>query len=251
MRSPLGCVVRRCRSRHRRFQRLGWTAKVRLRLPIYPEVGRRFRRGRAVRNWLAGHALLARRIATARPLAVCEGHIWDRSARSRRPAGWFQPRESYLAVEWIEGAENLHLWAWQLAQRPLAERLDLASRCAESLGELVGRMHARCVSHRDLKGSNLLVARRGREVKTWLVDMDGVRIHRYLSARRRAADLARLARSVEVHPWITRAVRYRFLRAYAKQFPRGFVDERALWQAVGRRARRQITQRKRKGKPLL
>ncbi len=211
----------------------------------------RFRRSRALRSWSSGHALVARRIATARPLAVCDGHPWDRAAGARRSAGWWQPRESYLAVEWIEGAENLHLWAWRLAERPPAERGHLVRLCAERLGELVGRMHARCVSHRDLKGSNLLVAQRGRELQTWLVDMDGVRIHRHLSVRRCAADLARLATSVEAHPWVTQAVRYRFLRAYAKQFPRGFVDERSLWQAAGRRARRQIAQRKRKGKPLL
>ncbi|MBN1588400.1 MAG: hypothetical protein JW888_02695 [Pirellulales bacterium] len=203
----------------------------------------RFRRSRAARNWYRGHALLARRIATARPLIMCDGR------RSR--SGWFPPRESYVAVEWIEGAENLHLWAWRLAERSSAERLALASRCAAALGQLVGRMHARCVSHRDLKGSNLLVAVAGREVRTWLIDMDGVRIHRHLPARRRVGDLARLATSVEAHPWVSRTVRYLFLRAYAKQFPRGTIEERSLWRAVARRAGRRIARKKREQKPLL
>jgi tRNA A-37 threonylcarbamoyl transferase component Bud32 len=210
-----------------------------------------FRPSRARRAWYLGHALLARRIATARPLAACERRRHDHAARSRLLPSWFPAPESYLAVEWIDEAENLHLWAWALAERPVVERLRLASRCAESLGRLIGRMHARCVSHRDLKGSNLLVSADGSELRTWLVDVDPARIRRRLSASRRAADLARLATSVEAHPWVTCGVRYRFLRAYAAQFPRGDIDEKALWRAVARRARRQVNRKRRRGKPLL
>jgi hypothetical protein len=68
-----------------------------------------FRRGRALRGWCLGHALLARGIATPRPLAVFE---------SKRPR---LGRPSYLACEWIEGAENLHLWGWRVAGQPLPE----------------------------------------------------------------------------------------------------------------------------------
>lgn len=211
----------------------------------------RFRRSRALRGWWLGHALQSRRIATAKPLAVCDvprsPHPADGSWWSR----WFAPRESYLAVEWIEGAENLHLWAWRLAECPWEERLRRASRCAESLGRLLGRMHARCVSHRDLKGSNLLVAEAGGETRTWLIDADSTRIHRRLTARRRADDLARLAVSVEAHPWVSRTIRYRFLREYAAWFPRGQIDQRRLWRAVARRALRLIARKKRRGKPLL
>jgi len=211
----------------------------------------RFRRSRAMRGWYYGHALAARRIATARPLAVCDARRWHGASNLPAWLRWFVPRESYLAVEWLEGAENLHLWTWRWAQRPDAERLRRAARCAESLGRLLGRMHARRVSHRDLKASNLLVADAGDEVRTWLVDTDGVRIHRRLSARRRAADLARLATSVAAHPWVSRTVLCRFLRAYAAEFSRGSIDKRLLWRAVERRARRQIARRKRQGKPLL
>jgi tRNA A-37 threonylcarbamoyl transferase component Bud32 len=201
----------------------------------------RFRSSRAMRNWRGGHALLARRIATARPLAVVE------SRRSGRSGS----RESYLAVQWIEGTENLHLWGWRIADRPVRERLHLARRCAKSLGALLGRMHAKQISHRDLKGSNLLVAERENELRTWLIDTDGVTIRRRLSPRRLAADLARLATSVEAHPWVTRSIRYRFLRAYARQFPRGAIDEKKLWRAVSRRSLRQITKKRRLGKRVL
>jgi tRNA A-37 threonylcarbamoyl transferase component Bud32 len=201
----------------------------------------RFRLSRAMRNWRGGHALLSRRIATARPLAVIENGLSGDSGL----------RESYLAVEWIAGAENLHLWGWRIADRPVASRLRLARRCAESLGTLLGRMHSKRVAHRDLKGSNVLVTQRDNLLHTWLIDMDGVTVHRLLTARRRASDLARLATSVEAHPWVTKSIRYRFLRAYARQFPRGVINEREVWRAVARHAGRQIAKKQRQGKPVL
>lgn len=81
-----------------------------------------FRRSRARRAWQLGHALLKRQIATARPLAMCE---------FRR---FWLGRTSYLATEWIEAAENLHLAGWQWADRPSDQRLRWAAGCAESLG---------------------------------------------------------------------------------------------------------------------
>lgn len=211
----------------------------------------RFRRSRALRGWCLGHALVARRIDTARPLAVCDARREDRPNPWAWWPRWLPSRESYLATEWIDGTENLHLWAWRLAKRPPEERLRWARRCAESLGRLLGRMHARRVSHRDLKASNLLVKVVGKDVRTWLIDTDGARIQRRLSARRRAADLARLATSVEAHPWVTRSVRYRFLREYARQFSRGEVNEKSIWRSVARRAKRLVSRKKREGKPVL
>jgi len=213
----IGVALKRCRPRN-----------------VWKALLGRFRRSRGLRGWRLGHALLSRRIATPRPLAVCAA-----------------PRESYLAVEWLEDAENLHLWAWRWGQRAAAERLRQASQCATSLGRLLGQMHSRHISHRDLKAGNLLVADGPGELRTWLVDTDSVRIGRWLSARRRAADLARLATSIEAHPWVSRTVRYRFLHAYASQFPRGSVDERSLWRAIARRSRRQIARKKRRGRPIL
>jgi hypothetical protein len=90
----------------------------------------RFRRGRALRGWTMGHGLRVRGIASPRPIAVC---------RLRGPGG---RAESYLATEWIEGSENLHLYGWRLGRLAPSERLRRAARCAESLGRLVGRMHA-------------------------------------------------------------------------------------------------------------
>lgn len=206
---------------------------------VWKSICGRFRRSGAVRAWRLGHAMLTRGVDAARPLAVCQPRRTPRRG------------ESYLATEWIEGSENLHLWAWRSSALETSQRLRLAALCAVSLGRLLGTMHAARISHRDLKGSNVLVSGCGQTVRTWLIDADGVRIHRRLAARRRAADLARLAASVEAHSWVTRSIRYRFLQAYALQFPRGEVDCRALWRAVAVRAGRIVGRKRRQGKPLL
>jgi tRNA A-37 threonylcarbamoyl transferase component Bud32 len=197
------------------------------------------RSSRARRGWYAGHALLQRRIATPRPIALCEPRRW-------RPG---QP--SYLATEWIEGAENLHLWGWQLAGLPLGLRLRRAARCARSVGRLVGRMHAFQIAHRDLKGSNLLIVDEEMRTDALLIDVDSVRVMRRLSRRLQVADLARLALSIEAHPWVTRSVFCRFLRAYAAQFPRGEIVWKDLWRYVAMRVDRLAANKRRRGQQVL
>jgi tRNA A-37 threonylcarbamoyl transferase component Bud32 len=202
------------------------------------------RRSRARRNWHLARALMARGIATARPVAICE------TRRSR----FFRP--SYLATEWIESGENLHLYGWRLAGRPLRQRLRDAAGCAESLGRLVGQMHAERISHRDLKGANLLVVQpagpqgHGRTA-TYLIDLDGLRFRRRLSPARRAADMARLAVGLEAHPWVTRSLCCRFLRAYIAQLPPGRVAFKTLWRAVAARSRRMARRMRRRGEEVL
>jgi len=203
-----------------------------------------FRPSRARRAWKLGRGLLAREIATARPLAICE---------IRR--SWFR-RTSYLFTEWIEAAENLHLYGWRLAGCPMHQRLQFAARCAESLGRLLGRMHAQHIAHRDLKGANLLVAQRtGAEgdvlTATYLIDLDGVRIRRHLSPARRAANLARLAAGLQAHPWVSRTLCCRFLRAYVGQFPPAAVAWKSVWREVAVRSRRLVQRKRRRREPVL
>ena len=139
-----------------------------------------------------GHALRARGIATPRPIAVC---------RVRRPGS---AAESYLATEWVDGAENLHLYGWRLADLSPAERFRRAARSAESLGKLIGRMHAWQISHGDLKAANVLVVDDDAQTKTYLIDAEDVHIGRRLTYRARLRDLERLATSLYAHAWVTR-----------------------------------------------
>ena len=206
-----------------------------------------FRPSEARRDWNRARELVARGISTARPIVAIE------------PSLWCLNRQSYLATEWIESVENLHLFAWRLAEDPLPQRLRRAAICAESLGRLVGRMHARGISHRDLKGSNLLVRQQDDNLGDWptvtyLIDMGGVRVIRRnplrRTAGRHAADLARLAVSIEAHPWVTRSICLRFIQAYQAELPKP-LPWKDLWRRVADRSRRLVEKKRRRGRPVL
>jgi serine/threonine protein kinase len=203
-----------------------------------------FRRNPAMEAWHFGHALLLRGIATARPLVVIE-----------RPRLGL-PAEGYLATQWIEGASNLHVYAWQLIERPEAERRRRVRQVADSLGRLLGQMHSWHVSHRDLKGCNILVVEREESVDCYLIDADSVRIPRRLSAFFRAFNLGRLATSLEAYRWVTRTDRLRFLRAYLGELhrrdPQAWPAEwKQAWRTVAKAARTIIGRLKRAGREIL
>jgi len=186
--------------------------------------------------WLVGHALLVRGIATARPLAVVERKGW-------RTVG-------YLATEWIEGGENLHVYLWRVVRNSDAARRRLANDLATELGRLIGRMHRWQISHRDLKACNLMVVETDDGPQTLLIDVDGVRIRRRLSAQRRARDLARLAISVQRHPWLSPQVGVRFLRAYAEQLPPGDLNRKRLLRDVEQYVEAHRRRFQRRGEPV-
>lgn len=203
-----------------------------------------FRRNPAMEAWRFGHALLERGIATARPLAVIE-----------RPR-FGLPAEGYLATLWIEGANNLHVYAWQLLTRPEAERRRRVRQVAESLGRLLGRMHSWHVSHRDLKGCNVLVVEHESAVDCYLIDADSVHIPRCLSPFFRSFNLARLATSIEAYDWISRADRLRFLRAYLSELhrrdPQAWpANWQQAWRAVAKATRSIIGRLRRGGREIL
>lgn len=196
-----------------------------------------FRPSRARIGWLRGHVLLARGISTATPLFALEP----------RPAVW--RGESYLATEWIAGARNLHLYLWELAERPRGERRERIRRGAEALGALLGKMHAYGVSHRDLKGCNLTAAEEDGAVRWYLLDLEGVRLQRRLSSAQRAGNLVRLAVSAEIHPCLSKSDRWRFLRAYCRAA--GQRDDPAvLWRSIAKEVQHHLVRLKRQGKPV-
>jgi len=203
------------------------------------------------RDWTTAHELVARGIPTATPVAVVT-------------PSWCQlDRRGYLATEWIKSTENLHMFAWRLAELPVGQRLRRAAVCAESLGRLIGKMHAQHISHRDLKGSNLLVKQDdvagSWPTETYIVDMKGVRVFGRRTVRRavarRVSDLARLAASIEAHPWVSFTVRLRFIRAYHVELGRVELNShltwKHLWQAVAGRSRQLVEKKRRRGKPVL
>jgi tRNA A-37 threonylcarbamoyl transferase component Bud32 len=193
------------------------------------------RRSRAVDAWYRANALASRGIATPRPIMAVE---------PPRPHRW---RDSYLATEWITGVMNLHLFAWGLADLPPEERLAEANICAERLGQLIGRMHHWCVSHRDLKACNLLIAGSGAAIECHVVDPDGVRIRRRITTRRRARDLSRLATSMAAHPWLQRTTLMRFIRGFVSEQHDDVLDWKRLWRTIARQSVRAVARKRERG----
>ena len=161
-----------------------------------------FRTNRTFRTWQLGHALLNRGIATARPLAV----ITSRRHEMGRP--------TFLAAEWIEGALDLYAYSQWIDQLPPWLRTDRLKAAAESLGRLVGRMHARNVSHRDLKSGNLLLVDRGPTVKAYVIDLDGAALRKRVPRSLRLRNLTRLVIGLKSCAHIQNSIRLRFLKAY-------------------------------------
>ena len=183
-----------------------------------------WRPSRARESFVRGHALLARGIPTPKPLMAVA------------PNGWKHVGESYLATTWIQGALNLHLYAWRLGEASAAERRTRCRLAARNLGQMVGRLHAWRISHHDLKGCNVLLTDRGADVEVYLIDLDGIRWHRRLSERKVIDNLARLAVSASAHPWIGRGDQLRFLRAYLFHAQRSRAEWKSLWRAAAARS---------------
>jgi tRNA A-37 threonylcarbamoyl transferase component Bud32 len=175
-----------------------------------------FRRGRAPEAWYRGHALLARGIPTARPLVVYE---------PRRNPG----HHGFLVTEWLTDAEDLHLYAWDLAKRPAAERRRRIREVAEAAGKIIGRLHDQGFTHRDLKGNNLLVREMDGGVEMFLIDLDGLRQGSRPTQRACCKNLTRIALSAEMHPWVSRTDRLRFLRAYLRRYAADSAHDWKPW----------------------
>lgn len=168
-----------------------------------------FRGHPAVRQWRMAHALLARGIATPRPLAVC------------------RVRESGEMITMFEQIPHLV---------PLRECLTTKQTLAEGLGRLLGRMHAWRISHTALSVDNTGVSEQGGMATCYLLDTQAVKFHRRLSDSGRVRDLAVLMASITGNSQISRTERLRFLRAYAQELKPITIDVRSLWRELTRLA---------------
>jgi tRNA A-37 threonylcarbamoyl transferase component Bud32 len=179
-----------------------------------------FRTNGTLRRWLTGHEMLARGIPTARPLAVI------------LPPLHSPGRASFFVTEWISDGVNLRHLCKRLDRRPRLASWSRVSPIAESVGSLIGRMHARNVSHRDLKLANLLVADRGTQVDAYLIDVDGAILQPQLSNRIRYRDLLRLVADSLRYSCISRTARLRFLKSYLEACGSGEQCWKETWREL-------------------
>jgi len=173
------------------------------------------RTSRARRAWMAANGLQMRRIPTPMP------HLYLEQRRLRVLG------DSYLITEAVDGVGLLQ-WSlgWWQAKGSLRKKRLLARES----GILLRALHERGVSHRDLKGDNILVREAGPgRFRLTLVDLDGVQFGR-TGWQRRARDLARLSWDFRDHPAVTRGDRLRLLLAYL--VPKDRPAWKKLWRAV-------------------
>ncbi len=198
-----------------------------------------FSGNRTLRTWRMALRLQRLGISTPSPLLVVVPR-------------WHQPwRPSYSAMEWLPQSLNLTAYAEWLQDLPLSEaRLRLHS-AAEQLGELIGTMHARGVSHRDLKAGNLLLINKSSSVEAFVIDLDGACRYVWLPRFRRLRDLSRLVRAMEAEKTLTRSARLRFLQSYLRSFGEVVDSWKSIWRQLARLAqKRQMKNHQRGSCPL-
>jgi serine/threonine protein kinase len=100
-----------------------------------------FRPTPALRSYVMGHGLLLRCLPTPRPLAV-----WHRYRHGL-------PHEGYLITEKVPDAQELVPFVNHLHTLPEAERLPLLRGLIDRIAHLLGSLHQRRLTHRDLKAA--------------------------------------------------------------------------------------------------
>jgi hypothetical protein len=175
----------------------------------------------------AGHRLIAAGVATPLPLAC----LWRRSGRLEV--------RGRLVTAFVPGARGLDqmLAALDADQRCAPAPADLA----RTLGQLVGRLAAAGLYHRDLKASNFLVGTEMNQWQTWLIDLDGVHPDSRPCGPGFQRSLARLATSALRCTAIPLAMRLRVLKSCL--VISNDSDWRVHWQSVDRAARKLLARR--------
>ena len=157
---------------------------------------------RALLEWNAARAVAAAGIRTFETVAV------GRTLAGNRVA------DSYLVSRAIDGTETLHDFCEETLRRlPQARQSRVRRALAGQLGELVARLHAAGLVHRDLHAGNILIrAAPADQVELWLIDLHAVVARRRVSFRQARSNIALLAHFFARHA--TRSDRLRFFRAY-------------------------------------
>jgi tRNA A-37 threonylcarbamoyl transferase component Bud32 len=208
-----------------------------------------FRPPRAWRSWQAGQDLASRGIPTPQNLAyVSRRRSWRSS-----PLFWFLPHETYLVTVKQQGAQSLAEYVSKvLPALPLPERRDRIRSLTGSLAQLIRSLHDRSLSHRDLKGSNILIKVNsdGEIDELSLIDLVGVQLRHPLPWRKRIQNLARLCLSLSLVPGRTRTDLVRFLRLYLPWGLSPLGDWKALWRKIDRAVGAKRARNLKRGRPL-
>ncbi|MEO1999818.1 MAG: lipopolysaccharide kinase InaA family protein [Planctomycetaceae bacterium] len=181
---------------------------------------------RLLRSWSIGHHLLTRGVATPRPFAAIT-------------APWFaRQADGYLITQWVADAVPADVFLRDLRRRSPRVRQTLLRSAATQLGDLVAKIHAARVTHRDLKAGNVLLREHGQGVEACVIDLEGAAIVFRLTSRKRYKNLARLVVCFRDDADVSLSLRLRFCRAYleASDVPR--EHWKSFWTALDRHSER-------------
>ncbi|MBI1324126.1 phosphotransferase [bacterium] len=204
---------------------------------------------RCLRAWKAAGHLVARDVPTPRPLGyLVKGWPGLPGFLTRR-----YPAVTYTIMDRPERMVQLedHLRFIQ-AEVPEANRKSVIDRSAVALAAAVRKLHAKSLSHRDMKAANILVMPRpdgSFDDVSW-IDLVGVTLEHPLPYRNRVQNLARLAISIQSKNLLTNAAALRFIKSY---LPLAFLPRNSwkkLWRDVLAEMRQKSDRNLRIGRPL-
>jgi serine/threonine protein kinase len=148
-------------------------------------IGSLFGRSAALRSWLGAGILLQAGFHTGQPIAALEHRSWGMLTRS-----------FYLSEEILEALAVDVYWCKDLLSLSGVNGFRRRRGFLESLADLFRSLHQSNIYHNDLKDANILVrAERGKPESFYLLDLEGIRKLRKLSARRKIKNLTQLNRT--------------------------------------------------------
>ena len=137
-----------------------------------------FRRSRAEKSWHAARLLNARGIPTPLPSLFIEDRLLGLLFRS------------YILFPHLEGGKSF-LESW-----PLLDTEEQKESLSQ-LGGIIGKMHRDGLLHGDLNWRNIILCRGDRNLRFFLVDLDGYRLSKGVSGKLAEKDITHFLRDVD------------------------------------------------------
>lgn len=193
----------------------------------------------AWRAWRGAAILIENGFRTGRPVAAVECRSWGMLTKS-----------FYISEEIPMGETIDDYWRRELAAWGRHEGFFRRRKFLRDLALLFRSLHQAKVYHNDLKDANILFSacKNGAQESFHLLDLEGVRLYRYLSNGRRIKNLVQLNRTMG--KLLQRTQKLYWLRAYLGPFANDEREKRWWIKKVLKRSVRGDLRSMRKESPV-